>query len=82
MSYDQATTEEILDRYYFLLKKYTDLSLELAKKLEDFGRIRQELQFIVVELTKRNQKVEDPKELIDKVEQSVGDIKDGKKEDK
>jgi hypothetical protein len=44
---------ELKDRYYVLMKKYTALAPELARKLEEFGRLRKELQLIVVELKER-----------------------------
>ena len=37
---------ELLDRYNFLMEKYVILSDELAKKLEEFGRIKNELEII------------------------------------
>lgn len=74
--------QQLKDRYFFLLEKYTDLSLDLAKKLEEFGRIRKELQYIVAEFAKNNQEAPDPKHLQDKIEQFLSESKDAQKEDK
>ena len=51
---------DLIDRYTFLSKKYGDLALELAPKLEQFGKYRKELQFIVDEMSKRGIKPDDP----------------------
>ena len=47
-------TLELIDRYSTLIKKYIELSSILAEKLESFGRLRNELQLLTVELKSRN----------------------------
>ena len=50
---------ELKDRYENLLKKYLDILSPLIKSLEEFGRIRNELELIVTELKSRGVSYED-----------------------
>jgi hypothetical protein len=50
---DQTTIEELLHRYNSLIGKYVELAKELAPKLEQFGKYREELQYISIEFKKR-----------------------------
>lgn len=64
-------TSEILTRYANLIQKYTLLAQELAPKIEKFGKYRQELQQITIELVDRNIKIEDPQALHDMIESEM-----------
>lgn len=60
---------ELADRYSVICKKYGELALELAAKFEEFGRYRNEIQFIIAEFAKRGTKLDDPesiKEILEK----------------
>ena len=60
---------ELADRYAVISKKYGELAIELAEKLEQFGRYRKELEFIVAEFINRGAKLDDlesVKELLEK----------------
>lgn len=46
-------TFELIDRYNQLAQKYLKLVPVLADHLENYGRLRQELQLLTVELKKR-----------------------------
>ena len=46
-------TLELVDRYRKLVKEYVILAPELAKSLERFGRLRNELQLLTIELKNR-----------------------------
>jgi len=58
---------ELEERYNYLVKDYVDLSIELSTKLEKFGKIRKEIQLIIVEFDKRKHKVQEQKELEEKL---------------
>jgi hypothetical protein len=64
MSLEEADILELKGRYYSLLQKYVDLSIELAPKLDKFGRYRKELQLLTVEFANRGVTMEDPVELV------------------
>ena len=54
MGLEDCDILELEDRYNYIAKKYVDLAKELAPKLEEFGRYRDELQTIVLEYVNRN----------------------------
>jgi hypothetical protein len=45
---------ELVGRYHQVFKKYVDISPKLASMLEEFGRTKNELQILIVEIKKRN----------------------------
>lgn len=53
MSLENANTNDLLLRYEQLVGKYVELTVELSTKLEKFGKYRNELQLLTVELAKR-----------------------------
>lgn len=75
MSLDIADTLELKDRLDTLIDEYSQLSLDIAKKLERFGKVRAELQLIVVELKKRGEKPEPSEEKRKNIEARLKDAK-------
>jgi len=66
---DNVDTLELLDRYNNIIKKYCEISIELAPKLEKFGKYREELQLLSAEFKKRGYVPEEQdslKKLIEK----------------
>jgi len=63
MSLEGVDILELIDRYNYLLKEYIELAPKLAKSLENFGKMRQEIQLITVEIKNRGTNVEDSEEL-------------------
>jgi hypothetical protein len=53
MSLENSNTDDLLQRCEQIIGKYVELTLELSAKLEKFGKYRNELQLLTVELTKR-----------------------------
>lgn len=53
---------ELMERYHQVFRRYVDISPRLAAMLEDFGRTKNELQILIVEISKRNIKLEDDDE--------------------
>lgn len=76
-SLENADTLELLDRYKFLIKKYSELALELSVKLDKFGKYRNELQLLTVEFSKRGVTAEDPESLKKIIEQELEKRKNG-----
>ena len=66
MSLETSETAELIDRFKFLATDYQKLSVELAKNLEKYGKIRQELTILSEELNKR-------KINIDQIEIPIGE---------
>lgn len=71
MSLKDADTLELLDRFNYLVGKYVPLAVELAPKLEEFGKYRKELQLIVGELAIRGIKPKEPEELKKVIESAI-----------
>jgi hypothetical protein len=69
--YDQVETNDLLYRYHSIVVKYVDVTKELSDKLDKFGKYRNELQSITVELVRRNIKLEDPIELVKIIEDAL-----------
>lgn len=67
MSLEGRELSELKDRYFYLIEKYVELSKELVKKFEKFGKYREELQLISSEFAKRHHSVEDPKNLEEEI---------------
>ena len=59
MTIENTDSLELKDRYETLIQKYIEIIPALTKQLEEFGRLRNELQLISVELVKRNISLED-----------------------
>ena len=59
MSLEKAEAYELIDRHKTLVLDYKRIAPELAKKLEEFGRLRRELQLITVEFNKRKINIEE-----------------------
>jgi len=54
---------ELRDRYSFLIGNYADLAIELAPKLEQFGKYKKELELISAEFISRGAEPDDPESL-------------------
>jgi hypothetical protein len=64
-------TLELVDRYNNLIKKYVELSVELAPKIEKFGKYRNELQILSAEFVRRGFKVDEPEGLKKLLEEEI-----------
>ena len=64
-------TLELVDRYNNLIKKYVELSIELAPKIEKFGKYRNELQILSMEFVRRGFKVDEPESLKTLLEEEI-----------
>ena len=64
-------TLELVDRYNNLIKKYVELSIELAPKIEKFGKYRNELQILSLEFVRRGFKVDEPESLKNLLEEEI-----------
>ena len=71
MSLEDADILELTDRYNYLIQQYAKLSIELADKLEKFGKYKKELETLTVEFGRRGASVEDPEPLKKLVEQEI-----------
>jgi len=65
---------ELVDRYQFLLKEYIKLTSELIPVMDKFGKVRKELQLIVLELKERGKDIEDPEELKSFFEEKLKEV--------
>ena len=65
---ETAESAELTDRYRFLVVEYKKLSIDLAKHLENYGRVRKELQILLEEFSKRNINIEEIDVLIENEE--------------
>ena len=68
---DDLLLSDLIDRYTYLSKKYADLALELAPKLEQFGKYKNELYFIIGEMEKRGIKPEEPENMKKMIEEEL-----------
>ncbi len=75
MSLSVSDTLELKDRLDTLMDEYSSLSLEVAKKLDRFGKVRAELQLIVAELMKRGERAEPSEEKKKIIEERLKDAK-------
>jgi len=71
MSLKDADIFELTERYNSVLREYVDLAIELAPKLEKFGKQKRELQLLSVEFVERGVSVEDPDSLKNLVMQEL-----------
>lgn len=71
MSLEDADIIELTERYNFLIQKYVDLAVELAPKLEKFGKYKRELQLLSVEFVRRGVDVRDPESLTNLVAEEL-----------
>lgn len=62
--FDGVDNSEMFERYASLIQKYVALATELAPKIEKFGKFREELQQITMELIARGVETKDPEELV------------------
>lgn len=62
---DGASDLELQDRYQTIFAQYIELATSLSKMLEAYGRTRNELQLLVVELQKRHLDTNIPEEKKD-----------------
>jgi hypothetical protein len=63
VSLEDADTFELTDRYNYLVQEYVKLSVELAGKLEKFGKYKKELEMLTVEFVRRGVDVKDSEPL-------------------
>lgn len=59
MALEGAETSELIDRYKVLIIDYQQLSIELAKHLEKYGKVRKELEILVNEFKERKINIEE-----------------------
>lgn len=65
MGIENSDISELIDRYKTLIVDYVAIAPQLAKKLEEFGRLKKELELITSEFIRRKINVEDlDKEII------------------
>lgn len=62
---------ELVDRYNYLIQEYAKLSIELATKMEKFGKYKNELEIITAEFIKRGYNHKDPDHLVKMVEEEI-----------
>ena len=62
---------ELKDRYDDLSKKYVDLALKIAPLLEQFGRYRKELEFIMKEFSRCGYTPKTNEDLVKIVEEEI-----------
>jgi hypothetical protein len=72
MSLKDTDTLELLDRYGFVAEKYVKLAIELAPKLEKFGKYRKELQVLTAEFVERDLKIEGTEDLESLIKEEIG----------
>lgn len=70
-NFDNVELVDLVDRYNYLIKIYIPLAAEIAPKLDKFGKIRQELQVISSEFTRRGYVPESPEEFVKVVEEEI-----------
>ena len=63
--------DNLVVRYNQLIDKYIPLTVELATKLEKFGKIKQELQIISAEFVRRGFDPKTPDSLLKIIEQEL-----------
>lgn len=71
---------DLVDRYTYLSKKYGDLALDLAPKLEQFGKYRKELQFILEQMKKKGLDPQDSEKIKELLEQELQKMSASKQE--
>lgn len=59
MALEGVETGELIDRYKILILDYQQLSIELAKYLEKYGKVRKELEILVNEFKERKINIEE-----------------------
>jgi len=70
-SLENCEIEELLSRYNFLIDKYIPLTLELAEKLEKFGKYKQELQVLTTEFSRRGFNPDEKDSLQKMIQQEI-----------
>ncbi len=78
MSLEDASIVDLTERYNYLIQKYASLALELAPKLEKFGKYKKELQLLSVEFVNRGVNVQDPESLTNLVAEELEKRKEPK----
>lgn len=63
--------EELLYRFNSIIPKYIELAKDLAEKLEQFGKYKNELQALVVEFDKRGFDPQVPESLLSLLEKEI-----------
>jgi len=71
MSLDLSDTMELQDRFASLMSEYASMSVDIASRLEKFGKVRSEMQLILVELKKRGTNAQLPEELKKSLEEKL-----------
>ena len=57
---------EMQDRYNYLIEKSVELSKEIAAKLEEFGRHRKEIIYIIEQFVNNNANLQEPARVVEK----------------
>ena len=71
MSLEDTDILELQDRYFYLIPLYVQLAMELAPKIEKFGKYRKELQLLTAEFVRRGVSTSDPEGLTKLVEEEL-----------
>ena len=62
---------ELADRYNFIIEKYVALAVDLAPRLDKFGKYKQELELISVEFVARGYTPSNSESLKKMVEEAI-----------
>jgi hypothetical protein len=62
---------EMQERYNFLIEKSVALSREISAKLEEFGRYRKEIIFILEQFKNNNANLEEPQRVVDEHQKDI-----------
>ena len=76
MSLEEAHVHELTQRFDSILEKYVKLSVDIAPKLEQFGKYKRELQVLSKEFERRGVKFQDPESLKRMLEGLVEELED------
>jgi len=71
MSLKDADISELECRYNYVVKEYVHLAVDLAPKLEKFGKYRKELQLLTAEFIDRGVRVDDSNSLTQLIEKEI-----------
>ena len=68
---DKTSIYELKSRWDSLSEQYVQLAKQLVPLLDQFGKHREELQLLSVEIEKRGYEPDSPDKLIDDIEQKI-----------
>ena len=62
---------ELTDRYSTIVSRYGELAIEIAQKLDQFGKYRKELHILREEFAKHGYTPENSQDLVKKIEEEL-----------